>query len=539
MRLNRETIKDRAAWEKIGVRPPYFDLDEVEKNTKEQPKWVHFGGGNIFRGFVAAVLQNLLEEGKEDTGINVIELFDYEVIDKVYKPYDNLSIAVTIKPDGDFEKRIIASVMEALKGDPLHPDWERAKEIFRNPSLQLASLTITEKGYNIEDQAGNLFPQVMEDMKNGPVSPQTSMGKVAALLYERFKAGRLPIALLSLDNFSRNGEKLYSSVKRISEEWVKNGLVEKDFIDYLEKDVAFPWSMIDKIVPGPSEFIKEHLEKLGIGGMEIFVTSKRTHIAPFVNMEWAQYLVIEDSFPNGRPKLEGADRNVFLTDRETVEKAERMKVTTCLNPLHTALAIFGCLLGYKKIADEMKDPLLKKLVEGVGEEGIKVVVDPGIINPREFLNEVINIRLPNPYLPDTPQRIATDTSQKMPIRFGETIKAYHERPDLDPRDLKYIPLVIAGWCRYLMGIDDEGKEMQLSPDPLLENLRSYVSKIKFGDPESTDDHLKPILSSQQLFRVNLYEVGLGEKIEELFKKMITGPRAVRKTLEEVVGRENE
>ena len=90
-----------------------------------------------------------------------------------------------------------------------------------------------------------------------------------------------------------------------------------------------------------------------------------------------------------------------------------------------------------------------------------------------------------------------------------------------------------------MGIDDEGKEMQLSPDPLLENLRSYVSKIKFGDPESTDDHLKPILSSQQLFRVNLYEVGLGEKVEGLFKKMITGPGAVRKTLEEVIGREDE
>lgn len=172
MRLSRETVNEKQAWERIGVRPPYFDLDSVEKNTKERPKWVHFGGGNIFRGFVAAVLQNLLEEGKEDTGINVIELFDYEVIDRVYTPYDNLSIAVTIKPDGNFEKRIIASVMEALKGDPAHSDWERAKEIFRSPSLQLASFTITEKGYNIEDQAGNLFPQVIEDMKTDQPHPR-------------------------------------------------------------------------------------------------------------------------------------------------------------------------------------------------------------------------------------------------------------------------------------------------------------------------------------------------------------------------------
>jgi len=200
------------------------------------------------------------------------------------------------------------------------------------------------------------------------------------------------------------------------------------------------------------------------------------------------------------------------------------------------LAVFGCLLGYKTIAEEMKDPALRKLVEGVGEEGIKVVVDPGIIKPRDFLNEVINVRLPNPYLPDTPQRIATDTSQKVPIRFGETIKSYHERPDLDPRDLKFIPLVIAGWCRYLMGVDDEGKEMTLSPDPLLENLRTHVSKVRFGEPDSVDDHLRPILSSPQLFRVNLYEVGLADKVIEYFKMMVKGPGAVRRTLEEIVGR---
>jgi len=529
-------VKDRKKWEEIDVQPPYFDLEKVEEKTKKSPKWIHFGVGNIFRGFVAAVLQNLLESGREDTGINAVELFDYEIIDKVYKPYDNLTIAVTIKPNGSFEKRIIASIMEVLKGDPAHPDWKRVKENFCSSTLQLASFTITEKGYNLEDQAGNLYPQVVEDMKNGPSSPRTSMGKVVALLYERFKAGKLPIAMLSLDNFSRNGEKLYGSVRRIAEEWVKNGLVEEDFLSYLDERVSFPWSMIDKIVPGPSELVKGHLERLGVEGLEMFITSKKTHIAPFVNMEWSQYLVIEENFPNGRPEFERADRNLFLATRETVERAERMKVTACLNPLHTALAVFGCLLGYKKIADEMKDPALKKLVEGVGEEGIRVVVDPGIIKPREFLEEVINVRLPNPYLPDTPQRIATDTSQKVSVRFGETIKAYCERSDLNPRELKYIPLVIAGWCRYLMGINDEGKEITLSPDPLLESLRSYISNINFGSLKSVGNNLKPILSSSQLFKVNLYEVGLGEKIEEYFKKMIDGPGAVRKTLEEVVGR---
>ena len=85
-------------------------------------------------------------------------------------------------------------------------------------------------------------------------------------------------------------------------------------------------------------------------------TSKHTFIAPFVNAEGPQYLVVEDRFPNGRPALEKA--GVYMTDRDTVNQTERMKVTTCLNPLHTALAVYGCLLGYRKIADEMKDPEL-------------------------------------------------------------------------------------------------------------------------------------------------------------------------------------
>ena len=100
-----------------------------------------------------------------------------------------------------------------------------------------------------------------------------------------------------------------------------------------------------------------------------------------------------------------------------------MKVCTCLNPLHTALAIYGCLLGYTLIADEMKNPLLKKMVEMIGyREGLPVVVDPGILDPGQFIDEVVTKRIPNPFMPDTPQRIATDTSQKLPIRFGEPLR---------------------------------------------------------------------------------------------------------------------
>ena len=89
-----------------------------------------------------------------------------------------------------------------------------------------------------------------------------------------------------------------------------------------------------------------------------------------------------------------------------------------------------------------------KLVEGIGyKEGLPVVVNPGILEPREFIDTVLKVRIPNPFMPDTPQRIATDTSQKLAIRFGETIKAYQASEKLDAKSLKLIPLVFAGWLR--------------------------------------------------------------------------------------------
>ena len=89
-------------------------------------------------------------------------------------------------------------------------------------------------------------------------------------------------------------------------------------------------------------------------------------------------------------------------------------------------------------------------------------MDPGILNPKEFLDTVLGIRIPNPFMPDTPQRIATDTSQKLSIRYGETIKAYEKSSTLQTSDLKMIPLVFAGWLRYLTGKNDRLEDLASS-----------------------------------------------------------------------------
>lgn len=532
MILNQKSLKEEAAWRQAGISLPSFDREAMLAATRQAPVWAHMGAGNIFRGYIALLQQRLLERGLAGQGIVAIEPFDYDIIDQIYTPYDCLTLMVGLRADGSAQREIIASVAQGIRGNSGDAEeWARLVAIFENPSLQMVSFTITEKGYALTDGEGVLFPVVREDMEAGPQRPRHTMSVVVSLMLARYRKGAPPIALVSMDNCSHNGERLRQSVLTIAKGWQERGLVDSGFLAYLEDEgrVSFPWSMIDKITPRPSEVVYRQLEKLGIPAMEPIITGKGTYIAPFVNAEIPQYLVIEDRFPNGRPPLEQA--GVHLTDRDTVNQTERMKVTTCLNPLHTALAVFGCLLGYDSIAAEMKDPELKALVERIGyDEGMPVVTHPGIIDPADFLREVLEERLPNPFLPDAPQRIATDTSQKIAIRFGETIKAYLDRPDLDIHSLIGIPLTLAGWLRYLLAVDDEGNRFTVSPDPLLDSLQGQLTGILPGQSSSLKGQLRPILSNPVLLGVDLYAAGLGEPVELLFREMLEGPGAVRATL---------
>ena len=527
---------DRDAFLAAGYHLPEFDYDTVHKNTVEHPHWIHFGAGNIFRAFQANVAQNLLNSGVLDTGLIAAEGYDYEIIEKSYRPHDNLSILATLKADNTVEKTIVGSIMESLILDSKNEaEYARLREIFKNPSLQMASFTITEKGYATANAKGEFFPAVAADFEKGPEAPESYLGKVVSLLYTRYTHGALPIAMVSMDNCSHNGDKLYAAVNAFAKAWTDNGLVEAGFLGYVndQTKVTFPWSMIDKITPRPDAKVEAMLAEDHIGGLDAVVTSKNTYIAPFVNAEECEYLVIEDAFPNGKPALDKG--GIIFTDRATVDKVEKMKVCTCLNPLHTALAIYGCLLGYTLISEEMKNPLLKNMVEVIGyKEGLPVVVNPGILDPKKFIDEVVNVRIPNPFLPDSPQRIATDTSQKLAIRFGETIKAYEASPDLHTEDLKLIPLVYAGWLRYLMGIDDEGREFTPSSDPLLEEARQYVADYELSFSPKDLSKLDALLANEKIFGVNLHAIGMDTLVKQYFAELSSGVGAVATALKKYV-----
>ncbi len=527
---------DRKQWEEKGYSLPQYDIAQVARATKENPFWIHFGAGNLFRAFHAAVAQNLLNAGKLDRGILVAEGFDYEIIEKMNRPHDDYTILVTLKADGNGEKTVIGRIAESLMLDSEnHDEFERLQEIFRKDSLQMCTFTITEKGYSLADGEGRVLSVVEADFKAGPEAPASYMGKVAALLYTRYLAGEKPIAMVSTDNCSHNGDKLYAAVSTFAKKWVENGKAEEGFLRYVDdrNKVTYPWTMIDKITPRPDPSVEKILLEDGVEGLEPVITSRNTYVAPFVNAEECEYLVVEDAFPNGRPALEKG--GVIFTDRETVDKVEKMKVCTCLNPLHTALAVYGCLLGYQKISDEMKDEELVKLVRRIGyTEGLPVVVDPGILDPGEFIDTVLTVRVPNPFMPDTPQRIATDTSQKLAIRFGETVKAYQRSPELTVQSLEMIPLVFAGWLRYLMAVDDAGNAFTLSPDPLLDTVCPYVKGLALQPDQDVEAHVEEVLKMKQIFGVDLYEAGLAEKVCGYLQELTAGVGAVRSTLQKYV-----
>lgn len=516
-----------------GIVLPKHDVDAARAAGAAQPVWIHFGGGNLYRAFHAQIAQDLADKGLLTRGVVVAETFRPFTLDEVYAPYNYDILQVVMNADGTLDERVLAVTARGVFANPQRPeDLALAKRYFESPELQLATFTITEKGYGLRDAKGELLPFVATELEAGPDAAASSMGIVAALLLARYNAGATPVAMVSTDNFSQNGARFREAILTVANGWLEHGHVTQEFVDYVsdEARVSFPWSMIDRITPNPSPETEEALKQRGWKDLDLIATPSGARFAGFANTEAAHYLVIEDSFPNGRPALE--EGGVILCDRDTAEKADTMKVTACLNPLHTCLAVFGCLLGYARIWQEMEDEDLVALIRHLGyDEDLPVVVDPKVIDPQKFIEELLEKRLPNKSLPDAPQRIATDTSQKVAIRYGHTLNAYLAAGK-DVSGLTYIPLTIAGWLRYLTGVDDKGEAFACSPDPLLEGLQAHVAGLKLGEAKAEAVHaaVQPVLSNKEIFALDLYEAGLGDKIEGYLLEMLAGPGAVAETI---------
>lgn len=513
--LDATAIDRLDEFEAAGFGVPRYDVRAMRAATAERPSWVHLGAGNFFRSLHAVVAQRMLDAG-HDTGVILANLRDPAVIENS-RATDDLFVNAVMREDGSLEPTVIASVAEShhLGSDA---GWARLTEVFENPSLQLVTLTVTEKGYL----------SAPEDIAQGPARGRGAITALVALLHARHAAGAAPIALVSTDNFSENGDRLAAAVREVAAAWVAHGQAPAAFAEWLADPaaVAFPSTMVDRITPAPSPAVADALAALGLETTRITERASGGPLAAFSNTEAVSYLVLEDAFPGGRPPFESG--GVVLGDRETVGRADRMKVCTCLNPLHTALAVTGCLLGFTRISDMMQDPDLRRLVVGVGAvEGLPVADAPAGMDPAAFLREVIERRLPNPGLPDAPQRIATDTSQKIGIRFGETIRRHVAAGSA--QSLTWIPFSIAAWIRYLLAVDDRGEAFPRSPDPLLAQLDERLAGVRFGEPR-TARAARDLLADASVFGIDLVAAGVAPTVIAHLSTLLHGPGAVRSGL---------
>lgn len=515
--LDAGALDRLAEFEAVGFGVPRYDVRAMRAATAERPTWVHFGAGNFFRSLHAVVAQRMLDAG-HGTGVILANLRDPAVTENSRATGD-LFVNAVMREDGSLEPTLIASVAESHHLGPESDEgWARLTAVFENPSLQLATLTVTEKGYLSQD----------DDVAQGPGRNRGAITALTALLLARFSAGAAPIALVSTDNFSENGERLASAVQAVAGAWIAAGHAPAAFAAWLADPsrVTCPSTMVDRITPAPSAAVGEALAELGLETTHITQRASGGALAAFSNTEAVSYLVLEDDFPNGRPPFERG--GVVLGDRETVGRADRMKVCTCLNPLHTAMAVTGCLLGFTRIAEMMRDSDVFRLVVGVGAvEGLPVVDTPAGMDPSAFLREVIEKRLPNPGLPDSPQRIASDTSQKIGIRFGETIRRHVAAGSA--QSLTWIPFAIAAWIRYLLAVDDRGEAFERSPDPLLAQLDERLAGVRFGEPR-TATAARELLTDSSIFGVDLVAAGVAPTVIAHLSTLLHGPGAVRAAL---------
>lgn len=159
MKLTFEGIKDTAAWQSAGVKLPEYDVQAAAEKAKAHPVWAHFGAGNIFRIFVGGLADTLIAKGEMDRGITCVETFDFDVVDQIYTPYDNLVLAVTLNADATTDKRVLGSLSEAIKAQSGVPEaWSRLKAVFADPEPANGFLHHHGEGLRAQKRRRSVLP---------------------------------------------------------------------------------------------------------------------------------------------------------------------------------------------------------------------------------------------------------------------------------------------------------------------------------------------------------------------------------------------
>ncbi|HEX2135386.1 MAG TPA: mannitol dehydrogenase family protein [Microvirga sp.] len=407
---------------------------------------VHLGIGAFHRAHQAVYVDDRLAAGESEWAICGASLRAPDTSDAL-SPQDGLYTVAVRAGDGE-RLRVIGSVRQLLVAPP---DPEALLQAMSDPGVRIVSLTVTEKGYCHDPATGTLredHPEIRTDLAH-PLAPRTAPGFLVEALRRRRADGSPPFTVLCCDNLPANGETVARVVARYA------ALVDPDLGRFVENEVAFPSTMVDRIVPATTDADRQAIAaRLGVEDAWPVVTE------PFT--QW----VIEDRFGAGRPRLEEAGAELVAD----VAPYELMKLRL-LNGSHSTLAYLGYLAGYETVSDVMADPAFARLVRGLMDEEVTptLTVPPGadLAGYKRSLVE----RFANPALRHRTWQIAMDGSQKLPQRLLGTIRDRIRAGAPFPR----LALGVAAWMRYVTGVDEKGQTIDVR-DPLAARLRALADE---------------------------------------------------------------
>ncbi|QMV51143.1 mannitol dehydrogenase family protein [Ewingella americana] len=429
------------------VQLPNYDRDPLKSRI------VHIGFGAFHRAHQALMTDRLLNKQGGDWGICEVSLFGRDNLIKALRQQDNLFTVLEKGAEGN-QAIVIGAVCETLHGriEGINAVVEKLAE----PQVAIVSLTITEKGYCIEPGSGKLDldnPQIQQDL-TGEQTPSTAPGILVEALRLRHQRGLPGFSVLSCDNIPENGHVVKNAVLGLAQ------ARSAELAAWIESHVTFPSTMVDRIVPAATENALDEITE-ALGGV-----ADPCGIAcePFI--QW----VVEDNFVAGRPAWEEVGAQLV----SDVLPFEQMKLRM-LNGSHSFLAYLGYLAGYQYINECMEDPNYKRAAHNLMLKEQAPTLSVKGINLQDYADSLI-ARYSNPSLKHRTWQIAMDGTMKLPQRMLDSVRWHLQNGG----DFSLLALGVAGWMRYVGGVDDAGAAIEIK-DPMAEKLAQIVSSSEDGE----------------------------------------------------------
>ncbi|HDG1677428.1 mannitol dehydrogenase family protein [Kluyvera ascorbata] len=441
--------------------------------SKLVPRIVHLGFGAFHRAHQAVYADILAAEHGSDWGYTEVNLIGGEQQIADLNHQDNLYTVAEMSADA-WTARVVGVVKEALHAQVDGLETVLAKMC--EPQVAIVSLTITEKGYCHSPATGQLMldhPFIVADLQN-PHQPKSAPGVIVEALARRKAAGLPAFSVMSCDNMPENGHVMRNVVCAYAR------AVDAGLADWIESHVTFPSTMVDRIVPAVTPETLDKIEQL---------TGVRDPAG--VACEPFRQWVIEDNFVAGRPAWEKAGAELV----SDVIPFEEMKLRM-LNGSHSFLAYLGYLAGYQHINDCMGDENYRRAAHDLMLKEQAPTLKVQNVDLARYADLLIE-RYTNPALRHRTWQIAMDGSQKLPQRMLDSVR-WHLA---DNSSFALLALGVAGWMRYVGGVDEQGNAIEVC-DPLLPVIQAAVQQSEEGE-----SRVKALLAIEAIFGKDLPQEG--------------------------------